>query len=193
MIKSKNLAIVLSVFFLLSFVSESFAQRTSSRSSRSTRNQDRTAEKLGFKDKLAYDLHLGSINFSNSGFFLSGKIGAGYKVIDRLSFGPGLKFFYQYINFDQRINPGLEDISEFTFGPYGFARFRIADQFYAKAEYTSFRIKNADNLNFPSVGIGYCSGFGKWKYGIEVLIPTTNQARDSYTILEYTFSFLYNL
>ena len=189
--------------FLFSFVTESYSQRQSSRSKRSSRDRDtEETTTLGLKDKLAYDIHIGNLGF-NSGFFISGKFAAGYKITDPLTAGLGLKAEYGFVN-----TPGDNDFDVFNYGLYGYARYRIAEQFYAKAEYNYFssqwdRDNQADRekVSFPMVGGGYISGFSKWKYGFEVLFavggsrsqePYNRQARDVYTFIEYTILFAYN-
>ena len=154
-------------------------------------------------DKLAFDIQVGNFALGN-GFFASAKVAAGYKILDPLTLGLGLKGEYGVQN-------QVGQNSDFSnYGLYGYARYRLGDQFYLKGEYNYFNSQCiaglcSDNIDrekawFPMLGGGYFSGFGKWKFGAEVLIalggnsdPGGFQADDIYTILEYTFTFLYNL
>ena len=203
MFSKKYIIAALISFFCLATIAESYGQRKSSRS-RTSRTSDRNSdtETLPFAEKLAYDIHIGNLGFSN-GFFISGKFGAGYKISEPFTAGVGLKAEYGFVN-----EIGNNDYSIFNYGLYSYLRYRLADQFYAKAEYNYFvaqldRDNNADKekVHFPMLGGGYVSGFGKWQYGFEVLFtlggadstPRGFQARDIYTFIEYTISFLYNI
>ena len=207
--EKKHIIIFLIGLFLVSFVSESFSQRRSSRTRPTTRDRDndrssREDTYTSFKDKLAYDVFLGTLGF-NSGFSASAKGAVGYKVIDRITLGGGLKFSYVFANNFGTAN----DFSSFSYGAFPFARFKITDKFYGKAEYNFYTFDtgfdNADRINFsfPQIGGGYIQGIGKWKIGFEILLLINDSeidnsvfngvtASDLYTLIEYNIAFLYN-
>lgn len=200
MISRKYFGSVVAIIFLFSVVTEGLSQRRSSRSSREKEKQEEE-DKVSFKDKLAYDIHVGNLGF-NSGFFISGKFGAGYKVIDPLTIGLGVKAEYGFVNQD-----GPNDFDIFNYGFYGYTRYRIGEQFYAKGEYNYFsgqvgsdNLADRETVFFPMIGGGYVSGFGQWKYGFEVMLTLGGedsnygrQPRDVYSFIEYTLVFTYNL
>ncbi len=200
----RNNLIILFTIFLFSIIStEAYSQRRSSRTSErtsnrtSSRGQDDT-ETISFKEKLAFDIHIGNIGLNN-GFSFSGKGGVGYKITDRFTTGVGVKWFYQFVNINQQ-QFTQPDFSLFHYGAYIYPRFKITEEIYLKGEYNFFSyqgdpLSNSDrfNIDFPLLGGGYMSGFGKWKYGFEVLFALSNEGRDQYTTIEYMISFLYNL
>lgn len=201
----KLISIALLTVFMMLTVTEAEAQRRSKkrstdRSERSTERssrRDEDTEKISLKDRITYDIMIGNVGF-NQGFQFSGKFAAGYKPIERLTLGAGLKPYYEFVNLIQNPNqPSDSDYSLFSYGIYPYARFLVAEQFYLKGEYNffSYDSRNSGRIsrNFPLVGGGYASGFGPWKFGIEVLFAVSNEGRDNYTFIEYMVSFMYNL
>ncbi|MDA8692632.1 hypothetical protein N9L92_01125 [Saprospiraceae bacterium] len=192
--------LLFSVLFLISTNMDAqrrSSKRSSDRSSRtertSSRSNDDDTERIGIKDRLAYDLFLGNVGLGQ-GFQLSGKVGAGYKPIERITAGLGAKFFYSFINL-----PGPDNFSSFSYGAYPYARFKITESIYIKGEYTYFNIDggNGDNATpwIPFIGGGYTSGFGPWKFGLELLLIVNDLDRDTYfggDLFEYTFGATYN-
>ncbi len=174
------------------------SKETTSDKSRSSRDRDGDKEVIPFSDRIIYDIHIGQLGF-NRGFTISAKGGAAYKITDRFSVGLGLKNFYYLEN-----NPGSNsDISVFNWGPYIYPRFKISEQFYIKAEYyyisfdnDLFNSGNSDRIyeGIPLIGAGYLSGFGPWKFGLELLFIPSDSDRDLYygDVFEYMFSFIYN-
>jgi len=203
--EKKHIIIFLMGLFLLSFVTESFSQRRSSRT-RPSKDRDRgDVEKLdsSFKDNLAYDIYLGNIAF-NSGLSVSGKVGVGYTFLDRITPGLGLKAYYQSVN-----RPGASSDETYSgWGYYPYLRVKVAEQFYIKGEYDFFNFKytqvNSDpvkvDFTFPMVGAGYVQGYGKWKFGVELMFMLNDsiientglEKSDLYTQFDYNISFLYN-
>ncbi len=199
----KHIIIFLIGLFMLSFVSESFSQRRSSRS-RTTSDRDRNTESAtSFKDNIAYDIFVGTLGF-NGGFSLSAKAGAGYKPVDIVTIGGGGKFLYQFVN-----NFGPNDFSSFSYALFPYARVKLGESFYLKGEFNFYSFDtgfdNADRINFtfPMVGGGYVQGFGQWRFGFEALLLVNDrqidnpffagvEASDLYTLIEYNISFLYN-
>ena len=173
-------------------------ETSSSDRSKSSRDKDANVEVIPLKDRIIYDIHIGQLGF-NGGFTISAKAGAAYKFTDRLSLGLGLKNFY----FLQNNQGSSNDISVFNWGPYIYPRFKISEQVYLKAEYyyisfdnDPFNTGNSDRITegIPLVGAGYVSGFGPWKFGLELLFIPVDSDRDLYynDVFEYMFSFIYN-
>ncbi len=207
---SLNRIFSLSLIFLFVLIcsSDLDAQRRGTRSrdddrserSRSSRDRNSDKEVIPIRDRIIYDIHIGQLAF-NQGFQISAKAGAAYKFNDIISVGLGFKTFYININ-----NPGsANDASLFDFGPYIYPRFKISEQFYVKGEYyyiskdnDIFNTGNAerDNRFVPLVGAGYVSGFGPWKFGLELLyIAASNDVHDQFfygDLFEYMFTFTYN-
>jgi len=213
---SKLFSFSLVLVFLLSFSSELDAQKRGSKKresketteessstskssqSRSSRDKDSNTESIPIKDRIIYDIHIGQLGF-NRGFTISAKGGAAYKFSDRFSVGIGLKNYYYLQNNQGSAN----DISVLNWGPYIYPRFKISEQIYLKAEYyyisfdnDPFNTGNSDRINegIPMFGAGYVSGFGPWKFGLELLFIPSDSDRDLYygDVFEYMFSFIYN-
>ena len=170
------------------------SDRSSSRTERSSsRTQTEDTETISIKDRLAYNIHIGDIGFGN-GFQFSAKADVGYKLSERFTVGLGGKTFYFFQNV-----PNAPDNSLFTYAGYIYPRFKITESFYVKGEYNLYSIDfgpNADRINeaIPMIGGGYTSGFGPWKFGIELLFLPVPEDRDALynNVFEYTFSFMYN-
>jgi len=192
------------IIFACCMASDMSAQRKSrkrtNRTERSTRtdrsrsetNRDDT-ETISIRDRMAYDILIGNIGLGQ-GFSLSGKVGAGYKVIERITGGLGAKFYYFYQNLN-----GPNNISTFSYGLFPYARFKITEQIYFKGEYVYYTIDggNGDNAKpfVPFLGGGYSSGFGPWKFGIELMLIVKDRDRDRYfqgDLFEYTIGATYN-
>ena len=186
----KHISVILLVLFFVSVAEEAFSQRTTSR--RSSRDRDRQEEKVSFADKLNYNIGLGNVGLG-SNFSISLKGTVAYKPIDQLAFGGGGRFLYIFTN---RI--GGPDISLFDWGGVAFGRFLITENIYIQGEYNfaSFdRGDNFDRLNhsYPQFGGGYMSGYGPWKYGIQLLFVADELARDyTGTTIDYWIMFSYN-
>lgn len=201
----RNFAITLFILFFLGFISEAEAQRrssssrSSSRSERSSRSADRDqdrdsdTETIGIKDRLYYEIPIGNLNF-NGGFSISGKPSVGYKFTERLSTGLGLRTFYFLVNNP----PGFDDQSFLFYGPAVFGRFKITQDIYIQAEYdyNSYQFNsNADRrwVGTPLFGVGYSSGYGPWKYGLQLLFIVDDEIRDlENSVVDYWINFSYN-
>ncbi len=175
----------IAVFLTLTVMPELSAQRrrTSTReSSRRVVDDSKLAEQW-----LA--ISLGNIQFGQ-GFSLSGKFSYGFEFEDRFSVGGYGKIFYDFIN---QFSP-TPDISLLTYGAGAFARVKVVEEFYVIGEYgiNSFDQNNNPRINVwsPAVGAGYKSGIGDWSYGLHVLFPFDDIARD-YLNLEYWIDFNY--
>lgn len=165
------------------------AQRTrTTRKSRVTRERDTTS----FTDRLAYDIRIGNIGLTN-GFSLSARPSAGYKFGKILSAGIGTRLYYQFVNVF-----GGQDYSLFDYGGFGYARAKIGESFYLQGEYAYSSFDYTEiagfryNIWYPLVGAGYTSGGDKWKYGLEIMFPLSENARDYGPSLEYWITFNYN-
>ena len=126
-----------------------------------------------------------------------------FEGFDNFAVGVGTKFQYAFFNNFGTAN----DESQFNYGAYPFARFKITEEVYIKGEYNFFSRdlgQNSDriNFNFPLIGAGYVQGFDRWKFGFELLLLLPDNeisnlggatASDLYTLLEYNLAFLYNL
>lgn len=196
------LVLALMTIFFASIATEMDAQRRSSkkRSSdrsersdrRSSRDRDTDEDKVSLKDRLYYEIPLGNINF-NSGFSISLKPSVGFKATERLSAGLGMRTFYYFIN-----NRGFDDESYLFYGPALFGRFKVTQDIYIQAEYdyNSYQFNNnADRrwIGTPLVGLGYSSGYGPWKYGLQLLFILDNEIRDiENSVVDYWININYN-
>ncbi|MFM2394409.1 MAG: hypothetical protein RLZZ546_2391 [Bacteroidota bacterium] len=149
-------------------------------------------ESKTFTENLMFDLRFGNVGLNN-GFSLSLKPGVGYKVTDFLAGGVGGRVFYNFVN-----TFGGEDFSLVDFGGFIFAKARLGQSFYIQQEFAITRFNTTLNgnqkitVNYPLTGAGYASGAGKWKYGIELMFPWSELARDYGPSLEYWLHFSYN-
>lgn len=166
---------------------------------RSSRNDDEYVDVKPWKEKIVWEIGLGNVGFFGGGtsnqFNLAVKPSVGYKLFDILTTGVFVKLDYLFVN---RIN---EDYSLFDYGIGGYTRIKVIEPIYLKAEYgfQSYAFERGapglirSNFFVPLVGGGYTSGFGKWKYGFEVLFNLNNEARDySSAAVEYWIKFDYN-
>jgi len=206
----KSFAIVLMTLFFFSIATEADAQRRSkksrssdrserTRSSRDrgdsdrTRDRDRETETIGLKDRLYYEIPIGNLNL-NGGFSISGKPSVGYKATERLSAGVGVRTFYYFIN-----NPaGFDDQSFLFYGPAVFGRVKVTQDIYIQAEYdyNSYQFsQNADRrwIGTPLLGLGYSSGYGPWKYGLQLLFIMNDEIRNiEGSVVDYWININYN-
>jgi hypothetical protein len=188
--KAKLFILLLMTFF--AFDQELFAQRQRPTSSRRVTAPPKEASSL--KDKLNIEIKLGNPNFSNSIFTLNFKTNVGYKLKSWASAGVGIRPGYTYVN-----NPsGVNDVSLFDIGAFGYARAKVSNSIYLQAEYGIQSLDNIANaagprINFatPQVGGGYMSGVGNWSYGAEVLLNINDVARDQVGVVEYWINFSY--
>lgn len=178
---------VLLTLFCLTFISNELEAQRRSTSRRST---SRTEEKSSIAEQW-FAIHLGNVQFG-SGFSISTKFSYGFEFEKRFSVGANAKIFYDFIN---RFSP-QPDINLFSYGASAFGRVKIVEEFYAIGEYgyTSFDRGDSgrprENILYPSVGAGYKSGMGDWSYGLHIMYPLNDLARD-YLGLEYWIDFNY--
>ncbi len=155
-------------------------------------------DKPSLMDKINPELKFGNLGFFN-GLSISTKVDVGYKLSERFSLGVGGKLFY-----DQFAVTG-PDPSVFDYGAFLYGRGKITNEIYVQAEYTfmnyaadpaGYRIRGYtvdQKINFPMIGLGYMSGVGKWRFGVELLYNTNETARDiQRSVIEYWFGASYN-
>lgn len=196
MLKMKYLAFFIAVMLLTFTDAEAqVRKRTTTKSSQKAKEKK---ESVSLLTKLNPEIKLGNVGFFN-GLFISSKLNAGIKLHNRFSLGAGTKLF-----FNQYSQPGT-DPSIFDFGGLVYGRAKITNSVYFQAEYAFMKYgKDPDNyyirgitesqtLNYPLLGIGYFTGVGNWRFGMELLYITNNLARDyQNSIVEYWFGGSYN-
>ena len=167
------------------------SSRTSSRSTANSRSSDRS--RTQDDTKLAEQwlaIHLGNAQF-NGGFALSTKFSYGFEFYDRFSVGANARIFYNFVNVFS--GPDLH-LLDYGLGPQ--VRVKIVDEFFLIGEYNynSFDQGPAffrQNIWSAYVGAGYKSGPGPWTYGIHILYPLDEIARDFAGGIEYWIDFNY--
>lgn len=162
------------------------------------KNAKEKKESVSFLQKVNPEIKLGNVGFFN-GLFISSKLNAGIKLHDRFSLGAGTKLFFNQYS-QQGPDPSIFDIGGLVYG-----RAKITNSIYFQAEYAFMRygkdpdgylIRNIfenQKINYPLLGIGYFTGVGNWRFGMELLYITNNLARDyQNSIVEYWFGGSYN-
>ena len=143
--------------------------------------------------KTWYGFSLGTLGFG-SNFSISGKAKYALQLKERFSVGVSGKVFYDLFTL-----PG-PDIGLLSYGGNAFARVKITNDIFIHGEYgyTDFEDATQQNLTqfregifYPSVGGGYLTGVGNWKYGFHLLLPLNDRAREFVT-LEYWIDFVHN-
>lgn len=188
---------ILALSFLVSVDANAQLRKRTPTSRKEARVKEKEA-KPSLMEKINPEIKFGNLGFFN-GLSISSKIGVGYKLSERFTAGVGGKLFY-----DQFAVTG-PDPSVFDYGGYLFGRGKITNEIYVQAEYAfmnysadpvGFRIRDltADQkINFPLIGLGYMSGAGKWRFGVELLYNTNERARDiQRSVIEYWFGASYN-
>lgn len=188
---------IIATIFLLTFLialipNEADAQRT-----RRTRRTADDETSVPLSQKLYYSIHLGNLDFFNGNFSFSNKFSTGYKLNKRFSAGLSAKSFLDIYDFN---GPNL---NLFSYGAAAFARFKITNDIYIHGEYglTSYEdfrgsINSAfrDTYTDPLIGLGYESGQGPWKFGLQLLFTLNSDVENLLTrdFGEYWISFSYN-
>lgn len=181
-----RLILLVLTLFLTSIESEAQTKRRKREVKKEKQEEEK--EVVPFAQKIAYDIRVGTPSFGN-GFSLSIKPSVGYKFHDRVTGGLGFRSTYTLINYFQ-----APDLHLFDYGAFAFGRFKIGQSFYLQGEYSTMSYDFDDrrfNVNFPSAGAGYMSGVGDWSYGIEFMIPLSENARDFGPSFEYNIIFSY--
>ena len=188
---SKLILLVIAIFALNSVDADAQTRKrrtTKKTEKKETKKQEPENEINFFRDQMIYEIRLGNLGFFN-GFAISTKLNAGFKFSDHFSAGIGGKFYY-----DQFIVQGAPDISYFDRGIFGYARGKVSQEIYIQAEYGSMYYDRFEtSVSTPLIGAGYMSGFGRWKFGLELLYITNDTARDLQgTVVEYWVGASYN-
>jgi hypothetical protein len=199
----KNIHLILFILALsFAIPSESYGQVRSKKPKKEKKStkKDKKEETISLMDKLNPEIKLGNLGFFN-GLNVSTKMNIGYKMSDRFSVGAGGKLFYQQFSF-----PGMDDPSIFDYGGLVYGRGKITQEVYIQAEYAFSTFgKDPDgfqpvrnipvnkSLSYPLIGLGYISGVGKWKFGIELMYIADSTAQDLQgAVVEYWFGGSYN-
>mgnify|MGYP006948855481 CR=1 FL=1 len=167
-------------------------------SSKSKKEKANQADRKPIYEHLGGELLFGNLGFFN-GLSVSTKLSLGYKITSGIALGGGTKLFYDQYSV---VGP---DPSVFDIGGFFMGRARIYQDIYFKAEYAFMRYeKDPDgysirnlyenvSVNYPLVGLGYMSGAGKWKFGVELMYIANETAQDiQSSVIEYWFGANYN-
>lgn len=195
----KLLMVFFCIFIMIDNTEAQVRKRTTSTSSRNKKDTKKAKEpSTPIYDRINADLLFGNLGFFN-GLFISSKASVGYNLTKRISAGGGMRLFYNQYSF-QGPDPSLLDLGGFVYG-----RGKITNEIYIQAEYAFMKYaKDPDgfpvrrrfedvSINFPLVGLGYMSGGDKWKFGIQLMYNTNEEARDLQgNVIEYWFGASYN-
>jgi hypothetical protein len=191
--KSNHWTVLLCLAILMAVFSEAGAQSTRKRTNKRTEKKEvkkkETENEVNFfRDQMIYEIRLGNLGFFN-GFSISTKLNAGYRISDHFAAGIGGKFYY-----DQFIQRGAPDISYFDRGIFGWARGKVSQEIYIQAEYGNMYYDRWEtSVSTPLIGAGYMSGFGRWKFGLELMYIINDAARDLQgSVVEYWVGASYN-
>jgi hypothetical protein len=182
------------VFLLVGLsINEADAQRrgTKKRTSKTEKAEDSRSSSrskdvgLDWKQNLVYEIGFGNPTFFGGGgqsqFNIALKPGVGYKIVDRVAAGVFIKGDYTFANL------GGNEFSLLDYGAGLFAKFRVIDAIYIRAEGTyqnySFdrrlNILNRGDFIEPLIGAGYrSSNGGPWAFGGELLFHMNREVRD---------------
>lgn len=184
----KYLSFLLILVAMLFFVEDANAQRRGTKKRKSREAEEQKDERLNrgrpdFKEKLNYEIGFGNPTFFGGGgasqFNIALKPGVGYKLVDRVSTGLFVKADYTFANL------GGQEFSLLDYGAGLFAKFKIIDAIYVRAEGTyqnysydrQFGITNRAGFIEPLLGLGYLSGYGDWVFGGEILFHMDKEVR----------------
>ena len=200
----KNPYILLLIFALsLGVNTDTFAQK---RGKKKRKNKNETEEvqveraPLAIKEKLNLEFKVGNVTLGNQ-FRIAMKGNAGYKFTNYFSTGLALKYDYTFVNQTQS-----DDISFSHYGVGVYGRLKFLQDFYVQVEYDyndmqklersgggTFIIDERLRAFAPLIGGGYFSGFGDWRFGVEVLFVAGNEVRDNLnSVIEYWLGASYN-
>jgi hypothetical protein len=178
------------IVFIISSVSQDVDAQVRKRTTTKRKSKEKK-ESINLMEKINPELKLGNLIFSN-GFNASLKANVGYKLSQRFTVGLGGRLFYEQY---PRIGP---DVTFTDYGGFLFGRGKITEEIYVQAEYASTKYRDRStsgtiNQTYPLFGLGYSSGYGKWKYGVELLYIANQKAQDlQYNVVEYWFGVSYN-
>lgn len=164
----------------------------------SKKKEKEKTEQVSIMEKINPELRFGNLGFFN-GLSISTKANVGFKLHNRFTVGGGGKLFYEQYSYPGP-DPSVLDLGGFVYG-----RGKITNEIYVQAEY-AFMKYGADpdgfvvrgftepiKVNYPLFGLGYMSGVGKWRFGVELMYIASEQARDyQNAVVEYWFGASYN-
>ncbi len=204
----KILQTTLCISLLLFFISVSAdAQRSRVNTKKNTveRNvEDRKSDRQPDQkliDKLWFggSLNLFWVNQRNFSQFLVGVAPmVGYKVTDKLSFGPRVEI--QYTSYKIQTNSGSQTLNNLNFGGFGFGRYKLFRQFFVHVEsgFTTEPYLTLNSVGDPEfvrelrqpvlAGLGYSEGGGE----IYLLYDFNDPNENTRFPFQYRFGFNYN-
>jgi hypothetical protein len=188
---------ILAISFLMSNDANAQLRKKTTSSKKEARIKEKE-DKPSFLEEINPELRFGNLGFFN-GLSISTKMNVGYKISERFTAGIGGKLFYDQLS---AIGP---DPSITSYGGLVHARGKITNEIYIQGEYAfmdyeRFVQDQVGNLfiqeakiNTPLIGLGYMSGTGKWRFGVELLYIVNDQAREFQgAVIEYWFGASYN-
>ena len=184
----KYSSFLLILFAMLFVADDANAQRRGTKKRKSRESEEVKDQRLSrtqsdFREKLTYEIGFGNPTFFGGGgqsqFNIALKPGVGYKLVDRVATGIFIKGDYTFANL------GGQEFSLLDYGAGVFAKFKIVDAVYVRAEGTyqnysydrSLGITNRAGFLEPLLGAGYRSGFGDWVFGAEILFHMDRDVR----------------
>lgn len=185
--KYSSFALIL--FAMLFFVDDANAQRRGTKKRTSRETEEKKNNRLGksksdIREKLTYEIGFGNPTFFGGGgqsqFNIALKPGVGYKLVDRVATGVFIKGDYTFANL------GGQEFSLLDYGAGVFAKFKIVEAVYVRAEGTyqnysydrRLGITNRAGFLEPLLGLGYRSGVTDWVFGGEILFHMDKDVRD---------------
>jgi hypothetical protein len=179
-----------SISLILSFVIIDVIDADAQRKRRRTREVEAESISVPIAQRITHSIEIGNFGFG-SGFSISGKYTAGYKILESLQVGPTAKFFYNFVNV-----VGPSDQSFFDYGFGAMAKLGITRNIFLQGEYDYLSLDfdtERVNKSYPLVGGGYHDGRGPWTFGLSMLFILDGEVRDlTNNTVEYWISFNYN-
>jgi len=201
----KYCSFILILVAMLFFVDDANAQRRGTKKRKSRESEEVKDQRLkksqsDFREKLTYEIGFGNPTFFGGGgrsqFNIALKPGIGYKLVDKVATGVFIKGDYLFATVNG------QEFSLLDYGAGVFAKFKIIDAIYVRAEgvYQNYSydrtlgIVSRTGFLEPMLGLGYRSGFGDWVFGGEILFHMdksvrtfTNQVYEFWIKFDYKF------
>jgi len=193
------------LLFFLSFSVDAQRSRVNKKKNTVERNvEDRRSDRQPDQkliDKLWFG---GSVNLfwvnqrSFSQFLVGIAPMVGYKVTDKLSFGPRVEI--QYTSYKIQTNSGSQTLNNLNFGGFGFGRYKLFRQFFIHVEtgFTTEPYLTLNSVGDPEfirelrqpvlAGLGYSEGGGE----IYLLYDFNDPDSNTRFPFQYRFGFNYN-
>lgn len=184
----KQLSILtLILIFIITGINDVEAQKKR-RKSRTDKTED--VNRTSFTENIYYDIKIGNFGIGSS-FQIATKPVVGYKFTKLLSANLAFENRYTFIN-----STTSSDQSFFDFAVGPGVRLKVSETIFLGAEYlyNSIDLGNARfNAWGTGIGGGYFSGYGDWKFGIEVMFMLNDNIRDIEGLVgDYWFGATYN-